>query len=511
MSLSNHNPTPVRSRGPSPSFNLANFSPHGAQAQGPPQGQGQGQNLPQGYVPQRKHLIHHMSDCDPSYPAPGSGTGPVVPNPIASSHPLSLSASGVGVGVVPNENENAKAKARASSPMNTMKSSASAKETVSQTNANANANATDNQNINTDNKNLSNAQASPAQLQTSPSSSSVVVDANDQFNPDGTYKRKDKSLGVLCVNFMLRYDKLRKDNPGFTPAVSIDEAAQTLQVERRRIYDIINILEAINVVSRKCKNTYNWHGMVDINKTFLKLQEEALDTFEEDAIRNGFRKEKSENDANEKEEKKEEVQPVKKAPMPTGLELLLASAEQVALATNEKSLKPKKAKPAAKEKSLGRLSQKFIQLFLVGNETIALNDASDKILGKTLVPEPAPGSSASEILLARSKANKMLKTKIRRLYDIANVMASIGLIAKLNGGNNLKKGTGRPSFKWIYPISPRDYLDKGMGVGNATVTMAVVDGAPIAASATVSAPAPSDAFNGTATSAPKDVTGTVSS
>ena len=33
-----------------------------------------------------------------------------------------------------------------------------------------------------------------------------------------------------------------------------------------------------------------------------------------------------------------------------------------------------------KEKSLGRLSQKFIQLFLVGNEVLSLNDAASKLL-----------------------------------------------------------------------------------------------------------------------------------
>lgn len=352
-------------------------------------------------------------------------------------------------------------------------------------NANASVNTNGNSNVNGNVNNSTiptNAQA--PQGQGSPSTTTIN---SDQFNPDGTYKRKDKSLGVLCVNFMLRYDKLKKEQPGLIPAVSIDEAAQTLQVERRRIYDIINILEAIHVVSRKCKNTYNWHGMDNIHDTFLNLQKEALDTFEEDALRNGFKVKALESvesndngsaDANANADsvnvnvKPEEPKAPAAPPMPTGLAMLLASAEQVALTTNAKGYK--KPKPATKEKSLGRLSQKFIQLFLVGNECIALNDASDKILGKTLYPEPPPGSSASDILLARSKANKMLKTKIRRLYDIANVMASIGLIAKLNGGNNLKKGTGRPSFKWIYPVSPRDYLEKGVDAGRGSVAMSLV-------------------------------------
>ena len=39
---------------------------------------------------------------------------------------------------------------------------------------------------------------------------------------------------------------------------------------------------------------------------------------------------------------------------------------------------------------------------------------------------------------------KMLKTKIRRLYDIANVLQSIGLIHKTQMSNSRK-----PAFKWI--------------------------------------------------------------
>lgn len=44
----------------------------------------------------------------------------------------------------------------------------------------------------------------------------------------------------------------------------------------------------------------------------------------------------------------------------------------------------------------------------------------------------------------KQEENQKLKTKIRRLYDIANVLQSIGLIEKCHAINSKK-----PAFKWI--------------------------------------------------------------
>ena len=44
--------------------------------------------------------------------------------------------------------------------------------------------------------------------------------------------------------------------------VLLDEAGITLGVERRRIYDIVNILEAMDIVEERQKNLYTWHTYV---------------------------------------------------------------------------------------------------------------------------------------------------------------------------------------------------------------------------------------------------------
>jgi len=57
---------------------------------------------------------------------------------------------------------------------------------------------------------------------------------------------------------------------------------------------------------------------------------------------------------------------------------------------------------------------------------------------------------------------KITKTKVRRMYDIANVLQAIGVLQKENVGSTSLQN--KPSFRWVYPILPQDmanYLGPG--------------------------------------------------
>ena len=88
--------------------------------------------------------------------------------------------------------------------------------------------------------------------------------------------RKERSLGKLCENFMGLFADVPVDDHNNGTVIEICEIASRMRVQRRRIYDVINILEAIDVVTRVKKNTYQWHGLEGLHAFFANMQKEAL-------------------------------------------------------------------------------------------------------------------------------------------------------------------------------------------------------------------------------------------
>jgi transcription factor E2F7/8 len=93
-----------------------------------------------------------------------------------------------------------------------------------------------------------------------------------------------------------------------------------------------------------------------------------------------------------------------------------------------KKLKPtRRGNGGRREQSLGMLSQLFVQLFLVSDtRVVTLDDAS-----RALLLDPSDGPLEMDAK-GQPKFPPSFKSKVRRLYDIANVMTSLRLVEKIH-------------------------------------------------------------------------------
>ncbi|KAM9635244.1 transcription factor E2F7 isoform 2-T2 [Morphnus guianensis] len=226
--------------------------------------------------------------------------------------------------------------------------------------------------------------------------------------------RKQKSLGLLCQKFLARYPSYPLSTEKTT--ISLDEVASILGVERRRIYDIVNVLESLHLVSRVAKNQYCWHGRHNLSQTLKTLQEAGELQYGE--LMTFFQHKEQDLEYKFGERKKEAIPDSQDRPL-----LDFSEPDCTSASANSR-----------KDKSLRIMSQKFVMLFLVSKTKIVTLDIAAKIL-----------IEETQDTVDHSK----FKTKVRRLYDIANVLTSLGLIKKVH----VTEERGRkPAFKWIGPV-----------------------------------------------------------
>ncbi|EGV97325.1 transcription factor E2F7 [Cricetulus griseus] len=228
--------------------------------------------------------------------------------------------------------------------------------------------------------------------------------------------RKQKSLGLLCQKFLARYPSYPLSTEKTT--ISLDEVAVSLGVERRRIYDIVNVLESLHLVSRVAKNQYGWHGRHSLPKTLRTLQRLGEEQKYEEQMACLQQKELDLVEYRFGERRKDGS----------------PDCQEQHLLDFSESDYPSSSANSRKDKSLRIMSQKFVMLFLVSKTKIVTLDVAAKILIEESQDTPD---------------HSKFKTKVRRLYDIANVLTSLALIKKVH----LTEERGRkPAFKWIGPV-----------------------------------------------------------
>jgi hypothetical protein len=158
--------------------------------------------------------------------------------------------------------------------------------------------------------------------------------------------RKLKALGLLCARFIIMH---YNSTPG-TTEIKLSELSEHMGIERRRMYDCLNILESIKLVQKVKKDVYVWSGFENTGKILRDIKEHA----DEHGIFN--------------------PQPIANC-------------------------------PNGKSKSLAVLAHQFIAMFV-----------TDACSGT-----PVTLDEAAECLAKKDATPAEIKTKARRLYDIANI------------------------------------------------------------------------------------------
>ncbi|PIA57255.1 hypothetical protein AQUCO_00600176v1 [Aquilegia coerulea] len=83
----------------------------------------------------------------------------------------------------------------------------------------------------------------------------TTSDADSTIHPSGGSCRYDSSLGLLTKKFITLLLEAKDGT------LDLNKTADVLEVQKRRIYDITNVLEGIGLIEKTSKNNIRWKGL----------------------------------------------------------------------------------------------------------------------------------------------------------------------------------------------------------------------------------------------------------
>ncbi|CAB3378229.1 Hypothetical predicted protein [Cloeon dipterum] len=206
--------------------------------------------------------------------------------------------------------------------------------------------------------------------------------------------RKNKSLLAICKKFLEFYPLDLP--PGTNTDIPLEVLAEKLNLSRRRLYDIINVMESLQMAVKVTKNLYRWYGLRNVKKLLDQLKQLS--------------------DQN----RLQELDNLDPGYLSSDLPITPCEAESPRL---KESPEPK-GPLTWKNKSLGGTCLKFLTLFFK-KETVSL-DWAGRVLLCGEDEDNADNKSDGD-----ADTTKQLRNKIRRIYDVANVLTAVGLVCKL--------------------------------------------------------------------------------
>ncbi|KAI6197137.1 hypothetical protein M3Y94_01189000 [Aphelenchoides besseyi] len=86
-----------------------------------------------------------------------------------------------------------------------------------------------------------------------------------------THSRKEKSLGILCGRFLDTMGQSIRNGSD----IHLETVAKEMSTEKRRIYDIVNVMEALEAMSKTNKSYYRWNTLAALPQLMYNLKKEA--------------------------------------------------------------------------------------------------------------------------------------------------------------------------------------------------------------------------------------------